>query len=222
MSASADRFEGRARWLALQDELLRGLTHALSNRLATLSAAAYMLEYGDITAAEAATSLRTETERLDAILRLLRQLPARDEGVLEPVAPGDIVEAAVALHAHHGDLRDVPVTVAVADDVLPVLVEPHALRQALLLALTAAKRAAHHAGSGVTDGVRIDVTGDAEWVVLRVFADGTIDPDAEATRRDALAARACLAHAIGDAEARADGGCELRLATLLAARRAGR
>ena len=62
----------RARWLEVQDELLRGVTHALSNRIATVSAAAYMLEYGDVTQAEAAESLRTETERMDALLQLLR------------------------------------------------------------------------------------------------------------------------------------------------------
>jgi signal transduction histidine kinase len=209
----------RARWLEVQDELLRGITHALSNRLATLSASAYMLEFEDITCTEAAGSLRAETDRLDALLQLLRLLPSRDDSAFEPLAPGDVVEQAVALHAHHCDLRDVPVRVDVDDAVLPVWVEPHALLQALLLALSAAKRAAFAAGSGV----ELIVRGDGDEVRVGVHPDGTFPSGHDAsTPRDVFAAQDCLRSAVGSAAARDDGGCELTLPTLLAVRRAGR
>lgn len=210
--------ETRARWLEVHDELLRGVTHALSNRVATMSAAAYMLEYDDVTGAQAAASLRVETERMDAMLQLLRLLPSRDDREFEPVAPGDVIAQAVALHAHHCDLRDVRVVVTVSDTVLPVWVEPHAFLQAVLLALTSAKRSA----LATSGAVQLHVDGDTEDVRVTIHpepADASADSLAG---RDVGAAAGCLQSAFGTAEARADGGCVLTLPTLPAARRAGR
>jgi signal transduction histidine kinase len=210
--------EGRARWLEVHDELLRGVTHALSNRVATMSAAAYMLEYDDVTGAQAAASLRVETERMDVMLQLLRLLPSRDDREFEPVSPGDVIAQAVALHAHHCDLRDVGVDVTVSERVLPVWVEPHALLQALLLALTSAKRSAC-ASNGA---VQLRVDGDAEEVCVTVQPESSAAGVDELAARDVAAAAACLQSALGSAVARADGGCVLTLPTLPAARRAGR
>lgn len=209
----------RARWLEIQDELLRGITHALSNRIATISAAAYMLEFNDITAEQAAASLRSETERMDVLLQLLRQLPSRDDSGFEPVMPSELVSQAVELHAHHSDLRDVAVHIEVADSVLPVWVEPHSLLQALLLALTAAKRAAFPNALGV----HVMLHGDAEVVRFSVHPENTSGSiDFTRTAIDAAAAECCLLAARGRATARTDGGCELELPTLPAVRRAGR
>lgn len=210
--------ETRARWLEVHDELLRGVTHALSNRVATMSAAAYMLEYDDVTGAQAAASLRVETERMDTMLQLLRLLPSRDDREFEPVSPGDVITQAVALHAHHCDLRDVRVVVAVRDAVLPVWVEPHALLQALLLALTSAKRSAF-ASSGA---VQLSVDGDADDVRILVHPEPVHAAADALAARDIAAADGCLQSALGTAVARADGGCVLTLPTLPAARRAGR
>jgi C4-dicarboxylate-specific signal transduction histidine kinase len=231
VSTGPDGATARSRWQEVQDELLRGITHALSNRVATLSAAAYMLEFGDVTPAQAAESMRTESERIDELLQLLRRLPAREEPEPEPVSPGELVEDAVALHAFHCDLRDVPVEVAVAADVLPVLVEPHALRQALLLALSAAKRTAVRDANGHLPAARIDVRGDAEVVHIHVHgvANGAavdadaVDTDAvDATRaREFAAMRACLGTVRGAVQPLADGGCVVQLPSLLAARRDG-
>jgi len=210
--------DARVRWLEVHDELLRGVTHALSNRVATMSAAAYMLEYDDVTGPQAAASLRVETDRMDALLQVLRLLPSRDDREFEPVSPGDVIAQAVALHAHHCDLRDVPVSVTLSDAVLPVWVEPHAFLQAVLLTLTGAKRAAIAVGGAV----RVSVDGDADDVRVMVHpehAGATHDPQAV---RDAAAANGCLRSARGSAQASADGGCVLTLPTLPAARRAGR
>jgi signal transduction histidine kinase len=209
----------RARWLEVQDELLGGVTHALSNRIATVSAAAYMLEHEDISGAQAAGSLRTETERMDALLQLLRLLPSRDDSSFEPVAPMDVLSDAVALHAHHTDLRDVAVTVESDADVLPVWVEPHAFMQALLLALTSAKRAAFPRMLEV----RVLVTGNADVVTIVMHPNGDVQrADATRTAIDAAAAECCLLSAHGTARAREDGGCTITLPTLPAVRRAGR
>jgi signal transduction histidine kinase len=214
-----------ARWAALQDELLRGLAHALSNRVATLTAVAYLLEHGDVSPAEAATSLRTESERMDDLLQLLRRLPAR-EAAAEPVLPGDLVADAVALHALHCDLDDVPVEVEVTPDVPPVLVAPPALRQAVLLALSLAKRAAVRRAVG---GVQVTIGGDAAAVRLAVRAAPAPAGDVaaaadEADDRAALdlaAIRERVAGADGDVSPLGDVGCVLHLPSLAAARRAG-
>ena len=223
MSTSPDGVAARSRWQEVQDELLRGITHALSNRVATLSATAYMLEFGDVTPEQAAASMRAESERIDELLQLLRRLPAREEFELEPVSPGELIEDAVALHAFHCDLRDVPVQVDAAPDVLPVLVEPHALRQALLLALSTAKRTATRDAHGQLATTRIVVTGDAESVIVRVHGTGVaasgVDPLA-ARERDAM--QHCLAGAGGAIRPLDDGGWAIQLPSLLAARRAGR
>ncbi len=205
----------RARWLEVQDALLRGVAHALSNRIATVSAAVYMLEHRDVTPEQAATSLRDATERMDELLQLLRLLPSRDDTSFEPVMPRDVVEQAVTLHGHHGDLREVPVTVRYEGDVLPVWVEPHAFLQALLLALTAAARSA---GTEVVLLVR----GDEDRIGFAVYPAGDASADAARTAEAAAAAGQCLRSAQGTAAPRADGGCDLSLPTLTSVRRAGR
>lgn len=226
MSTGPDGASARGRWQEVQDELLRGITHALSNRVATLSAAAYMLEFGDVTPAEAAESLRTESERFGELLQLLRRLPSRDDLELEPVSPGELVQDAVALHAFHGALGDVPVDVAVAPDVLPVLIEPHALRQVLLLALTAAKRTAVRDADGQLPATRIEIGGDADLVHIRVHgvASGGLDDATDVGEREHELAtmRTWLATARGQVRPLAGGGCALQLPSLLAARRDGR
>ncbi len=211
--------ESRARWLELQEELLRGVTHALSNRIATVSAAAYMLEHEDMTCQEGAVQLRVETERMDNLLQLLRLLPSRDDTGVEPVAPLDIIEQAVSLHSHHSELRDVEVRVATEAEVMPVLVEPHAFLQALLLSITAAKRAAFSQAGAVV----IDVSNTVDAVAVTVHPDSNnADTDVTSTSLDAAAASLCLRSAHGSVTPRADGGCTLTLPTLSAARRAGR
>jgi len=209
----------RGRWLELQDSLLRGLTHALSNRIATVSAAAYLLEHGDMTGQQGAMQLRSETERMDGLLQLLRLLPSQDGSSLEPVVPIDVIEQSIALHEHHSELRDVVVRVDAPSDVLPALVEPHAFMQALLLAFTSAKRVAFtHAGDVV-----VHVSSDPETVTIVVHSGHVVgDVEAAHTLRDAEAASVYLRSAQGTATPRDDGGCVITVPTLSAARRAGR
>jgi hypothetical protein len=205
-----------ARWLVLQNELLRGVTHAMSNRVATLSAVVYLLEYEDVTPAQAAESLRCEAERMDALLQLLRQLPSRVDAACEPVLALEIVAQATALHEHHADLRALPVVVAGADDVLPCFVDPHVLLQALLLLLTVVKR--QPGASAVT----VQVDGDAEEVRLTVTATADAGVADQRARQDVEAAHHLLARVEGRVVRGATGGVVVVLPTLLAARRAGR
>ena len=81
--------EGAARWLSVHDDLLRGLTHALSNRLGTVAAASYLLDQQPTAVNTAAATLLAESERLEALLHLIRLLPYPDGAVAEPVIPTD-------------------------------------------------------------------------------------------------------------------------------------
>lgn len=216
-TASGDTAPGElpaVRWLALYDELLRGITHALSNRIATIGAAVYMLEHGDVPLAQSLESLREESNRMEVLLQQLRQLPQRPGAQAEPITVNDACAPAVLVHAHHGEWRDVMCTVEVADDVYPICVEPHGFTHALLVALTAAKR---NATSG--NSVRIHATGDINVVRIRVADVNAVSTDDALLAVDARCAAWLLAPSGGTARVIA-AGCELEVPTLLAVRRA--
>jgi signal transduction histidine kinase len=163
---------GAARWLTIHDELLRGLAHTLSNRVATIDAATYMLALDGADVASQIGTLRGETERLEALLHALRALPRHDSGSgAEPVMPGDAVQGALALHAHHGELRDVPCDVNIDVDVAPAYADPVALQHALLVALTAARTGAHRARGRVA--VHVSSGADVVRFALITSGDGT-------------------------------------------------
>ena len=209
MSESA----GAARWLTIHDELLRGLAHALSNRVATIDAASYMLGLEGADVAGHTATLRGETERLEALLHALRALVGH-EGGPEPVMPGDAVQGALALHAHHGDLRDIPCDVEIAPDTMPAYANPAALQHALLVALGGARRAA---GTGGRVRVRVTSTGDeVAFAADALGADGVgADPE---DGRDAEAIGWLLRTHGGQGAAHA-GGRAFTVPTLAAARR---
>jgi hypothetical protein len=221
---------GAERWLAIHDELLRGIAHALSNRVATMSVVTFMLDAPGADVGRQADALRGETEQIEALLMAMRALPRGIDGGAEPMIAGDAVRGALALHAHHGELRDVPCEVVTEGDVPPVLADPQALLHAVVAALTAARR---HAASRGT-GARLTVRGTADRVQLVAGIDGeTLEPidagapggdagiDATidaATEADAAAARWLLQEDGGHAIAR-PAGLLLELPTLQAARR---
>ena len=205
-----------ARWLTIHDELLRGISHALSNRIATVGAASYMIEHGDVGVEQSVASLRAESERMDQLLQQLRLLPERPGAAAEPITADDACNSAVRLHAHHGELRDIVCDVTVDPDVYPIWAEPQSFCHALLVALTTAKRNA-------VNGARIslDVSGDNNVVRFRAHASEHVAEPDVLSESDANAARWLLAAHGGTARA-LDRGCELEVPTLLAIRRAAK
>ena len=155
---------GAARWLSVHDDLLRGLTHALSNRVGTISAASYLLDQQPSSAAVAET-LRAESERLETLLQLMRMLPYPEGAVAEPVIPTDAIASAVALQSHHNELRDIPVVVTLDGDVQPAYVNPTALALAVAVAIGVAQRAAGMGGS-----VELVVSSSADTVHVNARA----------------------------------------------------
>ncbi len=126
-------------WVVARDAVLRGLVHALSNRVGTVVAAGGMLEAGS--AEVAGRVLSGEAERLELLLehfRLVTADPFGDEAEPEPVVLVDVVSDAVALHAYAADGRDRVVTTVGVDAVPPALVSRAGLLHAMLVVFAAA------------------------------------------------------------------------------------
>ncbi len=211
---------GAARWLSVHDDLLRGLAHAFSNRVATVSAIAALFDSSRVPDERVLSGLRTDADRLDGLLEQLRQLPRRDEGELEPLMPGDSVRAALALFAHHPEYRDVGCTVIAADTVQPVRVEPSALQHALCVALAAACRVGAGRRGATRAGVRVALSTEGDVVRIEVSTDGsTGEGEADALALDAGAIDWLLARSNGRGHPYPY-GCLIELPTLQASRRA--
>lgn len=214
---------GEARWLSVHDDLLRGLTHTLSNRIGTIAAAAYMVELQPANLANNAATLRSESERLETLLQLFRLLPRHADAIAEPIIPTDAVANAIALQEHHIELREIPINVSVDGDLQPAYAEPAALALATVVVLGAAHRAV---GGRGTIALTVSSTPDVVRIVAQgIPADGQHVIDNEQTRHDATldgaAVRWLLSAVGGDSEPRHDGAA-LTVPTLVAARRRSR
>ncbi|HYW33445.1 MAG TPA: hypothetical protein VE869_18225 [Gemmatimonas sp.] len=214
--ASAPPNAGALRWLAIQNDLVSGLAHALSNRVATIDAAAYMLQFDSTDIPAQATILHGEAGRLETLVLALRSLPARRQAEAEPVLVADVVKEALAVHEHHDDLRGIPCETSIDPDVPPVHVDPIALQHALLVALTAARTAA-----GSTGVATLDVRAGGDMVQFTASARGAPGVAPDGGESDAAAISWLLHPHGGESDALPD-GCAFRVRTLEAARRAGR
>lgn len=211
---------GAARWLSVHDDLLRGLAHAFSNRVATVAAIAALFDPSRVPDERVLTGLRMDADRLDGLLEQLRQLPRRADADLEPMMPGDSVRAALALFDHHPEYRDIECRAIVADDVQPVRADPLALQHALCVALTAACRVATGSDGTARAHVRIALSTEGDVVRIEVSTDGsTGEGDAGALALDALAIDWLLARSNGRGHPYPY-GCLIELPTLQASRRA--
>jgi signal transduction histidine kinase len=155
--------------------VLRGLNHEFSNLLTALGGVSLGSdgEDGDDGADGGPSRLDQEIERLDGLLRLYRLLPFAARAGGEPVLVADIIPDAVQLLKHHLELRDVPCEVEGVADLLPVVVHPTALTQAVLLCLCAAARSLPAADASA--GIRVRCGGDTEWA--HVVAETTVPTD---------------------------------------------
>lgn len=213
-SGASDR-AGAARWLTMHDDLLRGMAHALSNRVGTILAVVSLLEIGESGAVQPIETLRLEADRLETLLQTLRHLPRRTRQSLEPILPVDVARAAIELQAHHPDGRDVVCDVHLDGDMMPAWGDAASIELAIAAALTGAKR---HIATGVPVAVRISSTDD----VVRFDVCGTIGGNAESERDlalDASAAHWLVSESGGRADTHAS-GIVIELPALAAIRRA--
>jgi nitrogen-specific signal transduction histidine kinase len=154
-------------WATLSETLVRGLAHALSNRIATIGTIAELLRVEGDDPAAMAQMLGDETMRLEELLEQMRALSARQSRRQEAMRLSDAVAAAMSIHSCHPDRRAVSVTIEPGDDSRPVLGDAVRLQRELLLLLDAATQAAlAHASRAVR--VRFALQGAAGVVRLSV------------------------------------------------------
>ena len=207
-------------WLHTMNPVLRGLNHEFSNLLTALGGVSLGPDGED--ADDAGRSrLDEEIERLDGLLRLYRLLPFAARAGGEPVLLADIIPDAVLLLKHHLELRDVPCDVEGVADLLPVVVHPTALTQAVLLCLCAAARKLP--ASNASAGIRVRCGGDKEWAhVVAETTAPTDDAVEEGEPAEFVALRWLLRGAEGTSTlSRGDDGvvkASIRVATLIRTR----
>jgi hypothetical protein len=189
-------------WLALSEALLRGLVHALNNRLTAISAFVELAVAGDEEFAVQRV-LPAELARLQDVGGLFRLLVG-NEGAPEAMELGPVLEDALALHVQNPTLRGVRCAVVRAGASPTVRVPRWALLRLLLVMLESGKRAAEAAKRETTT---LRVESDEAWVTLRIEGSA-LSPYG--------AVMACLCGAAPDTQAGAD---SVRIPTLLEVRR---
>lgn len=136
-------------WLRVNEKVLKGLNHQLTNRLAALEAVTQLFEPGESTDTQLLQTLANEVERVGTLLRLYRMLPAEPTALPEPVRVQDIVPCVLELHTYHADLRGVSCVLGELSDPDPVCVRPSALLRSLLVLLESAAGHTSRTGSGL-------------------------------------------------------------------------
>jgi hypothetical protein len=135
-----------ARWDALEHALLAGLTHAMSNRAASVAAIASLAEPGQPWTPRLGGMLDAEAANLESLVRGMRLLTTDPALGAETIELGAVVPALVALHAQHPELRDVECVVEREGVIERDIVTPVEFVRRVLLEVDAAKREAQARG----------------------------------------------------------------------------
>jgi hypothetical protein len=215
--APAPREEGVEEWLELVDQALKGLHHALNNRIGSLSALVELFQMGDLPPdGSGFESLSSDLTRLEDCNRMVRLLCRDGMAGEEPLILDDVLADVFAIHRFLHEVRDLQVTMVPTRYVEPVRVERWALIRVLTLLLSDAKRLAHDSNSAV----RAVTESDEQWVhvELRVGSPLVAEVPRGAPGRyvDVVASR------FGGTVNRKPGVVELRMPTLKSRRAAAR
>ncbi|MEO6864836.1 MAG: hypothetical protein ABI229_05240 [Gemmatimonadaceae bacterium] len=144
-------------WATVLDKLLLGVTHNISNRVATLAGVSDILS-GDSTIPPILRALADEVPRLEEAIRLLRLLAVPEDEGEEALEAPRIADDAISLAQLHPACRNVSFLVVGRREVPPVLARPTALTHEMVIALTSAA-----AGSGASAAVA-----DSDGTLLRI------------------------------------------------------
>lgn len=186
-------------WTVLFEELLRGLAHALNNRVTALSACAELAAIdGEPVDANV---LKMEITRLHQVSALVGGIATRGHDA-EALEIRPVLEEALAIYHHHPRMRSDHGAIAQSGLVLPVRVPRGTLLRLLLLMIDAMRRSADRAR------VEVRLAGDEQLVTVEIE---TLEPSGG----DAVA----LAAACGGVVKTAGGVWRLELPSLLALRR---
>ena len=235
-NSGENRNTNAAYWLTVHDELLQGIAHTLSNRVATIGAAAYMLDIDGANVTQQSTILRGECDRLEELLHALRGLPRSTSGSAEPVMPSDVVRGAIAIRAQCGEFREIDYRISVDSAVPPAYGDPVAMQHALLIGLHAADKACAQGQHTGRKEIVVEVTGNADTACFTISCAEPVkkqwsrpaqsvsealartDIDVADTERAASAIEWLIA-ADGGTCTPHDDGAKFELPTLIAARR---
>lgn len=132
-------------WPAVLDRLILGVSHQISNRVATLSGVSDILA-GDPSVPPILRALADEVPKLAESVRLLRLLAVPSTEREEALEVYRLVDDAIALARLSPDAREVDYAVEDGRGAPPVLAAPITLTHALVIALTSAAAAAARDG----------------------------------------------------------------------------
>lgn len=150
-----------ADWLPTQEALLRGLNHALSNRLSSLGAVAMLAEGAATLDPKIQAALSRDVELLGELLGLYRLLPGDSVARRDATKFADALAKARELLEHHPDCRNVRFELVDGAAMEPVsLLGRDALRAAVLLLLAASR------GTGGDGTVTVTSSGGDGWLHL--------------------------------------------------------
>ncbi len=191
-------------WPVLYEDLVAGIIHSMNNSVTVLGVSLELSSEDDLQSD--APVLRRELMKLISLIGLTSTLSSRSIRH-EALELRSVLDLALTIHALNPATRSVACAVHVTGVVPPVRVSRSMLLRALLLLIDGAKRA--HGADG--EGVAIEVTGDAESVVVRAPSGTTLSPDAMA-----------LATSCGGTLVAHDGWALFALPSLASVRRASR
>lgn len=187
-------------WLRVNEKVLKGLNHQLTNRVASLEALTHLFEPGETTDPQLTELFTREVERVGTLLRLYRMMPAESTALPEAVRVQDIIPCVLELHTYHADLRGVPCLLGEASDPPPVCVRPSALLRSLLVLLESAAGHTFRTGSGMPTVLSYHGTPTVVTITIEApspNADGLFAGSGSLIE----AVRSALAHAGGDVHA---------------------
>ena len=202
-------------WLALVDQVLLGLDHALNNRLGALRAFSELLR-DDVwrTTTAATDSIQREVVRLEQTTSVVRLLTRPRQPSATGLILEDVMNDVGRIQSMLYDVRDMPIEVVPGPPMEPVWSERSALIRLLSVVLYKLRRQArerHDEGS-----VRVVAESDEQWVRIKFASPVAMTESAVSEYA------ASVASSIGADWGTADGWLELRLPTLKAHRAAAR
>lgn len=169
--------DNEGEWTPLLEDLLRGLVHAMNNRVTALSAFAELAAVED--GALEIDMLRHEIHRLHEVSSLVSVLASRSDEP-ESLELSAVLEMAFVIHSHHPRMRSVPCTLEKAGAILPVRVPRWAMLRLALLMIDAAKRAG---GESHATTVAVWLSGNDAAVRLHLVSPEPLGVDAEGLAR---------------------------------------
>lgn len=161
-----------ADWLPLQESLLRGLNHALSNRLSSLQAIAMLTEGAETLDPRMHEALTKDVEQLNDLLTDYRSLLSDPAPRREATRFADALARAGVVLTHHPDCRDVAFAPpAEGDGAEPVaLVGKDAFRASVALLLALAR------GGGFGARVETNLTSADGWLTITARISQPVAP----------------------------------------------